>query len=259
MRLPYDERGDGPAVVLLHAGVCDRRMWSEHLAPLADAGYRAVALDLPGFGDAPLQPGAAGGMSPWDDVLETMDGLGIDRAALVGVSWGGGVALRTAVVAPERVSALCLVSARPFDDAEASPQLQAAFDAEVEAAERGDFDGAVAAVLSAWTLPDASDELRARVAAMERRGLELDLAAPEASDGPDPLDGRPDAVGQIDVPALVMVGEHDMVDFHTAASELASALPGAPNAVVVAGAGHLAPMETPERFRELLLELLAQA
>jgi pimeloyl-ACP methyl ester carboxylesterase len=48
--LPHDEAGSGPAVVLLHAGVADRTMWSEHLEHLADAGYRAVAMDLPGFG-----------------------------------------------------------------------------------------------------------------------------------------------------------------------------------------------------------------
>lgn len=58
MTLPHDDVGAGPALVLLHAGVADRRIWSEHLQPLAGAGFRALALDLPGFGDAPVDPPA---------------------------------------------------------------------------------------------------------------------------------------------------------------------------------------------------------
>jgi 3-oxoadipate enol-lactonase len=101
--LPHDERGTGPAVVLLHAGVCDRSMWSQHLEPLAAAGYRPVALELPGFGTTPFTP------APWVDVIEAMDELGIEQAALVGNSFGGAVALRIAVVAPAKVSSLVLV------------------------------------------------------------------------------------------------------------------------------------------------------
>jgi pimeloyl-ACP methyl ester carboxylesterase len=164
--LPFDDVGSGPAVVLLHAGVADRRMWEELLCPLADAGHRAVAVDLPEFGEAPVPPVLA----PWDDVLETMGALAIEQAALVGDSFGAAVALRVAAVAPERVAALVLVSpaARERDP---SPQLRAAWEAEEEAAERGDLEAAVAAVVDAWTLPDAPAALRERVAAMQRRAL----------------------------------------------------------------------------------------
>src|SRR3954451_22819617 len=106
--LPHDEAGGGPAVVLLHAGIADHTMWSADLPRLADAGYRAVAVDLPGFGEARLAPGE---QAPWVDVLRTMDALSIERAALVGSSFGGAVALRVALVAPDRVSALVLISA----------------------------------------------------------------------------------------------------------------------------------------------------
>ena len=105
--LPHDEAGSGPAVVLIHAGIADRTMWSEHVERLADAGYRAVAVDLPGFGEARV---ASGEQAPWAAVLRTMDGLSIARAALVGSSFGGAVALRAALVAPDRVSALALIS-----------------------------------------------------------------------------------------------------------------------------------------------------
>ncbi len=108
MKLPHGEHGDGDAVLLLHAGIADRRMWDEHLEPLAAAGYRGVAVDLPGFGEAALEQGP---VAHWEDVVETMDALGIERAALVGNSFGGAVALRVAALHPERITALLLFSA----------------------------------------------------------------------------------------------------------------------------------------------------
>src|SRR4051812_43036480 len=119
--LPYDEAGTGPAVVLLHAGIADRSMWSEQLAPLAGAEYRVIAPDLPGFGDAPVAPGP---QAPWHDVLAALDELGIGKAALVGDSFGAAVALRAAVVAPGRVRALALFST-PVDEVEISERLGA--------------------------------------------------------------------------------------------------------------------------------------
>ncbi len=246
--LPHDEAGSGPAVVLLHAGVADRTMWSEHLARFADAGYRAVAVDLPGFGEAQVAPGA---QAPWADVLATMDGLSVERAALVGNSFGGAVALRAAVVAPDRVAALALISA-PAPDLEPSPELEAAWDAEEAALERGDVEGAVEAVVDFWTLPDASRELRDRVAAMQRRAFALQAEAPAATEAPDPVEQHPELLADLTVPALVAVGELDKPDFRLGAEALARTLPGARHAVI-AGAGHLAPLETPEAFRELVL------
>jgi pimeloyl-ACP methyl ester carboxylesterase len=249
--LPNDEAGSGPAVVLLHAGIADRSMWAEHLEPLAAAGYRVVAVDLPGFGEAPVTPGE---QAPWTDVLRTMDELSIERAALVGNSFGGAVALRAAVVAPQRVSRLALIST-PQPAAEPSDELRAAWDAEDAALERGDVDAAVEAVVDAWTLPDAPQELRARVAAMQQRVFDLQAGAAEPTEAPDPLDERPDALAGLDVPALVAAGDRDKRDFREGAEALARTLPRARHAVIE-GAGHLAPLETPEAFRELLLGFL---
>lgn len=255
MVLPHDELGTGPTVVLLHAGICDRRMWTETLEALAAASHRAIAVDLPGYGDAGLD--ASRPYAPWEDVLGTLDNLGIEQAALVGVSAGGGIALRLAAVAPGRVRALCLVSARPCSDAPPSAQLQAAFDAEAGPAEAGDLDAAVAGVLAHWLMPDAPAALRDRVAAMERRSLEIQLAAGDPPEAPDPLAQRPDVLEAITAPTLVCVGEHDLPDFHAAADELARRLPRAAGpAVVIPGARHLAPLEAPDKFRARLLDFL---
>lgn len=248
--LPFDEAGEGPAVVLLHAGVAERSMWSEHLPALAAAGLRAVAIDLPGFGAAPESATA-----PWLEVLRTMSELGIDRAVLVGNSFGGAVALRVAHTAPERVRAMMLISAPP-PGLEPSEQLREAWRAEEEAHERGDIDGAVAAVVAAWTLPDAPAALRERIAAAQR--LVYAHAAYAAYEEPaDPLEEDPGALSRLAMPALVLAGEHDMPDFREGAVALAQALPNA-RRVLISGAGHLAPLETPEVFRALMLEWLAE-
>lgn len=249
MVLPHDEIGTGPAVVLLHAGLADRRMWADLLPSLAAAGYRAIAVDLPGFGDA-ADPGSV----PHGAVLETMDGLDVERAVLIGNSFGGAVALRVAVVAPDRVAALALVSA-PAPGVEPSAELEAVWEAEESALERGDLDGAVSAVVDAWTLPDAPRALRDRIAEMQRRALELQAAAGDLPPADDPLEPDSSALSTLNIPALVAVGEFDMRDFQVGADVLARELRQA-RIVIIPEAGHMAPLEQPKAFRQLIVEYL---
>jgi pimeloyl-ACP methyl ester carboxylesterase len=227
-------------------------MWAEHLQPLADAGHRALALDLPGFGEA--MPSLVED-APWLDVLETMDELGITRATLVGNSFGGAVAQRVAVLAPERVLSLALISS-PAEGVPPSPELEAIWEAEEAALARGDIEAAVRIVVDAWTLPDAPQELQDRVAAMARRTLQLQAQAGEVPEAADPIAADRAALARVDAPALVAVGEHDKRDFQLAAEALAQELPNA-RLAVLAGAGHLAPLERPREFQELLLSFLA--
>jgi pimeloyl-ACP methyl ester carboxylesterase len=251
--LPVDERGSGEPVLLLHAGVADRTMWAEHLDRLADAGFRAVAVDLPGFGEARIAPGR---QAPWEDVLETLPALGIDRASLVGDSFGAAVALRVAAVAPAAVRSLMLVSPPPLGS-EPSAELQAAWEAEEAALARGDLDAAVAAVLDAWLLPDAPAALRERVAAMQRRAFVLQQAATEVEEAPDPLERDPDALSRLTAAVLTLAGDGDMPDFKHGARQIAAAVPDG-QSEILAGAGHLAPLETPDAFWAALRSHLAR-
>jgi pimeloyl-ACP methyl ester carboxylesterase len=250
--LSRDEAGSGPVVLLLHAGVTDRRMWSGQLDVLAAAGHRAIAVDLQGFGDAPLLPGP---QAPWQDVIETIDDLGLERVALVGCSFGGLIAQRVAFLAPQRISRLALISS-PVEGLEPSERLRAAWAREEDALEAGDLEGAVAAVVEAWTLPDAPSSVRDAVAAMQRRTFEVQAGVGELPEAPDPLADGPDALGRLTMPVLLAVGEHDMSDFHQAVAVLAAILPHA-RREVIPGAGHLAPLEQPAAFVELLLDFLA--
>ncbi|MGN6815072.1 MAG: alpha/beta fold hydrolase [Solirubrobacterales bacterium] len=255
LRLPYTEVGDGPAVLLLlHAGIADRRMWDEHLEPLAAAGHRVVAVDLPGFGDAASEREP---VAHWEDVVETMDALGIERPSLVGNSFGAAVALRVAALHPERVSSLLLFSTSAAPEPEPSPELLATWEAEEEAVAAGDFDKATAVVVSSWVGPDAPEEVRRQVAAMQRRNYELHASEQELEQAPDPLEEDPSLVARIGCPALLAAGEEDMVDFKNAVQELKANLPQAATALIPE-CGHLAPLEAPEEFRRLVLESLSQ-
>ena len=106
MLLAHDDQGSGPAVLLIHAGVTDRRMWDPVAGALAHT-FRVVRPDLRGFGETPLPPG------PYCDAddLDTLLGhLGVTHAAVVGSSYGGRVALELATTHPGRVSSLVLLN-----------------------------------------------------------------------------------------------------------------------------------------------------
>ena len=250
--LPHDDRGSGQTVVLLHAGVCDRSMWAGHLGWLVEAGYRAIAVDLPGFGEAPIQPGP---QAPWEDVLITLKELDVDRAVVVGNSFGAALALRMAVVAPAAILGLILISPPPLNQ-DPSPELAAAWEAEEAAYERGDLDGVATAVVEAWLQPDAPPALRERVWAMQRRAAQLQMAAGEVEEAPDPLDRDPTLLEKLEIPVLTAAGRDDMSDFKQGAEEVARLVPRG-QAIMIEGAAHLAPLEAPEEFQALVTGFLA--
>jgi pimeloyl-ACP methyl ester carboxylesterase len=101
---------DGLPVLLLHGMGGSTFSWRENLPALAEAGYRAIAFDRPGFGltDKPLNFDYSHAHQA-DFTIAFMDALGIDRAALVGHSAGGSVIAHTAARHPERVSAVVYV------------------------------------------------------------------------------------------------------------------------------------------------------
>ncbi|NML50504.1 alpha/beta hydrolase [Streptomyces sp. R302] len=252
MTLSHDVAGSGPrTVVLLHSGVCDRRMWDGQFQALADAGHRVVRCDLRGFGDTPVDAPHLHA----DDVRDLLDALGVDRAVLVGSSFGGEVALDIAVRHPGRTEALALLCAGAPVEHEAGPELRAFFTREEALLEAGDVDAATALNVDLWCGPEAGPEARALVHAMQRRAFELQLPVPEE------LDARPSGVTEGDlrgvtVPALVATGAHDVPDFGVIGDRLAALLPAA-RRVELDWAGHLPALERPEETLALLTDYLS--
>jgi pimeloyl-ACP methyl ester carboxylesterase len=107
---------DGPAVLLVHGWAVTAYLWRHNILPLAAAGYRVLALDLPGHGlsDAPSAAGSYTLERFAKCVIETLDACGVECAAVAGQSMGGKIVVRAALDAPARVSQLILYGAVGF-------------------------------------------------------------------------------------------------------------------------------------------------
>jgi 3-oxoadipate enol-lactonase len=239
--------GSGRAVVLLHAGVADLRMWDDHAADLA-TDHRVVRCDLRGFGQSALAPDAS--YSDAEDVLELLDDLGVDTFALVGASHGGGVALQVASAAPQRVSRLVLLAAAA-GVAEKTDAIRAVWAEEERLLTDGDIDGATELMVRTWLGPDADEPAKDLVRDMQRRAYEVQLAAGDDVDDHE-LDVDP---ARLTMPTTVVYGGHDVDFFADIARELVRQLPDA-RLVELPWAGHLPSLERPVETSALVREAL---
>jgi 3-oxoadipate enol-lactonase len=240
---------------LLHSAVGDRRQWDAQVGALAER-YRVIRPDLRGFGDTPL-PG--GPFSYVEDQCAFFAHLGIERAALVGNSMGGRVALDLAIGHPELVAALVLV-ASALGGREPSAEL-AAYDAEEESLlDEGKLEEAVELNLRMW-VGEVEPERRGRIAVMQRRSLGVLVAAYAKEPHPGPIQWvAPPAherLGEIGVPTRVLVGAEDVADMQENADRLTAGIPGA-RKVVMEGAKHLPGYERPEEFNRIVLDFLSE-
>jgi pimeloyl-ACP methyl ester carboxylesterase len=112
LSFPVVDHGKGPAVLLLHGFPDDRHLWRYQVGALADAGFRVIAPDLRGFGDAPrpADPKEYGIPIVVNDVLGILDALGVKRVQLVGHDWGAAVGWRLAAAHPDRISRYAALS-----------------------------------------------------------------------------------------------------------------------------------------------------
>ncbi|MFE6775462.1 alpha/beta fold hydrolase [Streptomyces sp. NPDC057702] len=249
MTLSYDVAGDGPALVLLHSGVCDRRMWDAQWPALVDAGYRLVRCDLRGFGETPA---ADRSHSDAEDVRELLDTLDIGQAALVGSSYGGRIALEFAARWPERASALVLLCAGMPGHA-ASDALRAVGEREEALLAAGDVEGAVELMVETWLGPDADEGAREAVRRMQRRAFAVQLAAEEF----EPISTEVD-LANVRARCLALSGGHDLVDFRQIAAQLPGLVPNARH-VELPWAGHFPSLERPAVVTDLLVDFLREA
>jgi 3-oxoadipate enol-lactonase len=259
--LAHDVEGDGPAVLLVHVGIADRRMWEPQVGAFVDAGYTVVRCDLRGYGDSELTPGP---FSNVGDLHELLTALGIEHANLVGGSYGGRVALEYALTYPDAVDALVLMGAG-LRDTDWSEAVRDFGGQEDELLEAGELDAAIELNVRMWVdgparTPEQVDPaVRERVGEMQRRAFEVGLAL-EGEFGPDePLDPPASArLGELRCPVLVLVGDLDQPDILRVADQLAAGIPGA-RKEVIPGTAHVPSMEKPEEFNRLVLQFLHAA
>ncbi|MGY0459973.1 alpha/beta fold hydrolase [Kitasatospora sp. cg17-2] len=250
--LSYVVSGDGPPVVLVHAGVADHRMWDAVVPALAEH-HTVVRYDLRGFGESAPPTGP---FSETDDLLRLLDHLGHDRVRLVGASWGGRVAVEFTLTHPDRVHSLALLAA-PWPGYDWSADMVAYDEAETAALESGDLDAAVRVNLDMWLRGPARgwDEVAAgladRLRAPMRTSLVNQPALGEHSQGPSKR-----AVSAVAVPTLIGVGGLDVPDFRAIARRYATEIPNA-TLTEFPTAAHLIALDAPEALTATLLPFLA--
>lgn len=249
MLLSHDVAGSGPAVLLLHSGVADRRMWDD-LVPALGHSFTVVRPDFRGFGQTPLPPGE---YADADDLDALLDHLGIESAAVVGSSFGGRVALELATLHPGRVSSLVLLCAA-YRGVEPTADVRAFGAEEDRLLEAGDVEGATELNVRTFLGPDARAATRDHLVEMQRHAFEVQIAADEQDPPPSPRRVDVD-LSAIAVDTVVVSGALDLDLFTQVAEVLAREIPGA-ESVVLDWAGHLPSLERPDAVLALLLDVL---
>ncbi len=254
------EEGDGPPVVLLHAGICDLRSWDAVASVLVAGGLRAIRYDARGYGGSATEDVE---FSNIDDLLAVLDACGVGRALLVGNSRGGYVALAAALDHPARVVGLVGVGSgvAGFD-----PPLTPAEDALVAEMDRLEetepIDVEALADLDVRFWVDGPGQPADRVDPALReyvRDVDRALYAPGHVRGRSlrPAADAVDRLADLAVPVVMVAGSLDVSESVINARHVASLAPRG-RAVVWDDVAHIIGMEQPQRLAEVVLGLAAE-
>lgn len=251
----YEIAGAGDPLLLVHAGICDSRMWDEQFTIFA-SHYRVIRCDLRGYGQTPAVDGP---FAHHHDLYALLTHLGIARTHLLGCSMGGSACLDFALDYPAMVERLILVGSAP-----SGYQARHSWPAQIEAAnaalEQGDFAHAAELEVQIWVdgigrTPDqVSPVIRERVRTMDIIALQnevLDLGQRQPLDPP-----ATQRLAEVQAMTLLLVGDLDQPRALEGIEFMATHLPNV-HKTVIAGTAHLPNMEQPEHFNELVLNFLA--
>ena len=254
-RIAYDVTGpDGATrdVLLIHAGVTDRRSWDSLVESLSDR-HRCVRYDARGYGETTYE--REDGWSPVDDAVAVLDAAGVDVAVVVAGSMGGAVALDLALAHPDRVQALVLIGSavRGASYPEITdPQTNELVDRVDAAEEAEDWEALNPLEARLWldgpTAPEGRVSGPLRELFLEMNGRALRAEDPGERARSDETWPR---LAEIRVPVLVMAGRLDLEDVQAVAGALAEVLPDG-RLVRLDGVAHLPQLEgDPTTLREI--------
>lgn len=254
--LYYDATGNGEPLVLVHAGIADRRMWDGQLEAFGQR-YRVIRYDMRGCGRSEAPADLP--FSHHDDLRGLLDYLGIERALLTGCSIGARTVIDFALAHPERVRALALVcpSVSGFESGEEPPEE---WDELVAADEAGDLEKVSELEVRIWVdgpyrSPDDVDPaLRDLVREMNLIALRNEPLLGEERPAEPPAVNR---LAEIQAPTLVVAGDLDRPEVGARAGLLADSIPQT-RMVVMNRTAHVPSMEKPEEFNRIVLRFLAE-
>jgi pimeloyl-ACP methyl ester carboxylesterase len=253
--LHYRDAGTGTALVLLHAFPLSAAMWLAQREGLADT-CRVVTPDQRGFGGSPLGADEPSLDQVADDVAALLDGLGLDRVVLGGLSMGGYAAMAFLRRHGERVAGLLLADTKAGADAEAARQNR-------ERIAQLVTDDPGSSVVLDEVLPTLLGEttMRERPLVAGRTKAFVQAAPPAAvAWAQRAMAARPDSfetLRAVSVPTLVIVGAEDALAPVAEAQAMADAVPGAA-LEVLDRAGHLSAIEVPDEFNAAVRRFLSR-
>jgi 3-oxoadipate enol-lactonase len=247
-RLRVRTAGTGPAVLLVHGWALDLDMWRPQFAALADR-YRLIAFDRRGFGFSSGTPGMDDDLA---DIQQLLGVLGVEQVTILGMSQGARVALRWALTTRGMTKSVVLDGPPSDLLAFGRPHREITLATYRELLRSAGMD----AFRKQWLkhplmrLYTQDPQVRALVEEIVGRYPGHDLMA-----GGIPHGVRIDDLDRLDLPVLIMNGEHDSETRVDAGAELARALPHAQLAVIP-GAGHLANLDNPGAYNQALDDFL---
>jgi len=239
--------GGLPLVFLGIGSGMDHRLWDDQYGFFSH-DFRVVRFDVRGVGQSawPTEP-----FSPLEDLAALLDFLKIEKACLVGLSLGGSLAIDFTLAHPERVECLVLVapglSGYAFSD-----EFQKRIAPFIAALQAGETERLVQMMLDdPYLLPAVNNPAaRERAKKIWADNSHLPNVTPIGLD--PPAIGR---LGEIRVPTLIVLGDHDWPDLYKIADLLESEIAGA-RRVTIPGSGHTVNMETPEEFNRVVSDFL---
>jgi len=252
--LYYEVAGKGYPLLLLHAGIADSRMWDEQFHVFAQH-YRSIRYDLRGYGQTRWESGT---FATYEDPVDLFHALDVQKAHVIGISYGGKIALDFTLAHPELVASLVLV-APSVGGEQPSEQIRGFFQQEDALVEQGDLAGATELNLRLWVdgpqrTPDqVNPAVRQRVYEMQYHAFTVPM--------PENVDEQvlePPAItrlAEVHVPTLIIVGNLDLPDKLELTEQLATSIPGT-RREIIAGAAHMVTMEQPQEFNRIVLDFL---
>ncbi|HJS19874.1 MAG TPA: alpha/beta fold hydrolase [Anaerolineales bacterium] len=245
IRLAYERRGSGTPMVLLHGYPLDHHLW-EDVVPLLEDQFDLILPDLRGFGGSSTVDSFYTLEDYASDIAGLLDHLGIQKAAIVGHSMGGYIALAFARVYPERVSGLGLVASQTAADT--AERREGRYKAAAEVADKG-----IASVVETMAPKFTSDAHLQEYArkSMEHQQPAAYIGALKAM--AERIDST-SLLASISYPVVIVHGDADALVPIDRAREVKTALPKA-HLVEISGAGHMPMMEAKKKTAEALRHL----
>lgn len=265
INIRYAEAGEGPTVLLVHGLATSMITWCRNMRALADAGYRAVALDLPGYGGSGLMDDR--GYSPESAAIFLVafaDAMGIDRFSVVGNSAGGLIAGVTALDHPERVEKLALVGSAGLGKRVSWPLRLISIPVVGELVYKPQMISKEALIKRIfYRPPEFLEEIIPEMVRVRCLPHGPYVMLRSVRSGVNLLGLRPehhilDRLGELEAPILAVWGKDDLVIPPIREEDVLRVAPES-TIRVLPQCGHWPQMEKPDEFNEILLGFLSRS